>query len=936
MFTYIAPLLIILIITLTKEAYDDYLRWKRDKEVNNQRYKRISENGIVETSSSDIKVGQILQIFSHERIPADMILLKTQDDRGNVFVKTDQLDGETDWKLRKSVMWTQKIADNDLLSLKAFVTVTPPEKNIYSFTGRIESLEGDVTEGLNLENTLWANTTLASGSCIGIVIYTGKETRSVMNSREPSNKLGITDVEVNELAIYLVILMLSMSLILLSLSGLNANYPITLFRYLLLLTNIVPVSLRVNLDFAKIYYCYNISIDESVGKAKPRNRTIPEELGRIHYLLTDKTGTLTKNEMVLKIASLENKTFNVDDNGSRDEMIELTSQALDKYSQLVPEFQSKKKKKKDLDVAVKDFVVALALCNNVTPTQEGTNKIFQASSPDEIALVEFAQTIGVELCSRSNTKIVLKTSKGKERFKILDIFPFTSSTKRMGIILYHKKTNRYIFYLKGADEVIKDKIGIQVSQTKMAEDCETHATEGLRTLAITQRLLTPEEYNEFRAAYTTASGLMENRESELRKIINSIEVNMEYLGVTGVEDKLQDNVDKVIGKLNSGGIKIWMLTGDKVETAKCIAISTGLKKRDNQFYEFIECKNTAEVKYNLEELKNLNYKKYVVIIDGQTLDIILKSVSKQFIKVCSDCAGVIFSRVSPTQKSQIVEVLKNNTFYRICTIGDGGNDVGMIQSAHVGIGVEGKEGHQASLAADFSISEFKYLSDLILWHGRLSYIRTAKLANFIFHRGMIISVIQFIFIVLFYYSALPVYNGYMMLGYSTIFTSLPVFALVLDVDFDKKSIDEYPVLYKTVQMGRALNITRFLLWMFKSLYQGSVIILLSILLFPQDNFINIVAITFSALILTELLNVFSQIHTWTWLIVIAELSSLAVYWVCIILLKNYFNLRFIIRLDFFWKVLIITTISWLPVYLTKCIKERIWPPKSKQIQDNPY
>ena len=127
---------------------------------------------------------------------------------------------------------------------------------------------------------------------------------------------------------------------------------------------------------------------------------------------------------------------------------------------------------------------------------------------------------------------------------------------------------------------------------------------------------------------------------------------------------------------------------------------------------------------------------------------------------------------------------------------------------------------------------------------------------------MIISVIQFIFIVLFYNSAISIYNGYLMLGYSTVFTSLPVFALVLDVDFDKKNINDFPLLYKQVQIGRALSYSRFLLWMWKSVYQGSVIILLSILFFPQDNFINIVAITFSSLVLVELLNIFSQIQTW--------------------------------------------------------------------------
>ena len=152
-----------------------------------------------------------------------------------------------------------------------------------------------------------------------------------------------------------------------------------------------------------------------------------------------------------------------------------------------------------------------------------------------------------------------------------------------------------------------------------------------------------------------------------------------------------------------------MLTGDKVETAKCIALSTGLIQRGQSFFEIIGIKKVEEIRLKLLEVRNT-----VVIIDGQSLGVILESVQREFILLATELPGVIFCRVSPTQKSQIVEALKKETIFRVCTIGDGGNDVGMIQSAHIGIGVEGKEGHQASLAADFSISEFKYLSDLIL------------------------------------------------------------------------------------------------------------------------------------------------------------------------------------------------------------------------------
>ena len=930
LFTYIAPLIFVLVITMGKEIYDDLQRYKRDKEVNSQTCTRLTLGGPENMPSSELKVGHILKIHRGERVPADMVLLRTSDNSGTVFIKTDQLDGETDWKLRKSLSVTQPLSDEEILRLDGSLKLGRPLKDIYKFEAAFEYGEGQQS-GLELDNTLWANTTLASESCIGIVIYTGRETRSQMNSREPSNKLGKTDLELNQLSIYLVTMMLFIAFILLGLNSYTENWPITVIRYVLLLTNIIPISIRVNLDLAKMYYCYCISVDDEIGRPQPRNRTLPEELGRIHYLLTDKTGTLTKNEMKLKVAALENATFKTDESGQLEEMKSLIMQNLE-ISEFPVHDQPKKRKKRENHFAFRDFVTALALCNNVTPIQDSSTgeTIFQASSPDEMALVEFAQLVGVKLFKRDLKKITIRTDKGRDSYKILETFPFSSSTKRMGIVLYHKKTDRILFYLKGADEVIKDKIDNKNSQTKMSEECENYAAEGLRTLVITQRVMDKEEYAEFHQRYQKAAASMSNREDSIKEAISLIERGMTFLGVTGVEDKLQDDVDKVIAKLNSGGIKVWMLTGDKVETAKCISISTGLKKRDQKFYELVG----LDDRRSLLERLNFNPKDTVLIIDGLTLEFIFsQKLECEFVRVACPCEGVICSRVSPTQKSLIVKSLQMFTEARVAAIGDGGNDVAMIQTSHVGIGVEGKEGKQASLASDFAISEFKHLTLLVLWHGRLSYLRTSKLANFIFHRGMIISVIQILFIVLFYYSAIPIYNGYLMFGYSTIFTSLPVFALVLDEDLSREVVKTYPLLYISNQLGRGLNSTRFFLWLFKSIYQGATIILLSIVLFPHDNFVNVVAITFSSLIFTELLNIYSQIQRWKLLMVLAELFSLCAYFVSILWLKNYFDLKFIVTTDFFWKVLIITAVAWLPLHLVKSIKEMVWPPKSKQIQE---
>ena len=932
LFTYIAPLALVLMITMGKELYDDIARWLRDNEVNNKMYTQITYAGSVRVAASKIKVGDLIEIHHGERIPADMVILSTSDPNGTVFIKTDQLDGETDWKLRKSLNCTQQVSPlTRILELDGVITVKAPDQNIYRFVAKFEGCvdKMDVVEGIGLENTLWANTSLATGSCVGIVVYVGKETRIALNSREPSQKLGMTDTELNRLALYLIVIMMIIAFLVVALAGFSRQSGVHFFRMILLLSTIIPISLRVNLDFAKIYYCIHISRDKRTGQAKPRNSTIPEELGRINYLLSDKTGTLTRNEMTLKRLTLEYWSFNLDESTALTDFIQLVRDNFDKYTSPLADSNLPKKRRRDPDMVCRDLLTALALCNNVTPIYEDGIKKFQASSPDEIALVEFAQKSGLDLESRSSNQITLKFESSLSSFKILQNFPFTSASKKMGIILQHEGTGKIIFYIKGAEEAIKVTLGSVNSAVKMVEDCESLAMEGLRTLVIGQRLMPLEEYEDFSQRLEYARSFMEGREEKCQEVIQSIEKNMEYLGVTGVEDRLQHKVDKIIGKITSAGIKVWMLTGDKVETAKCISISAGLKKREHQFLEIIGHDATENLE-NFKGMKDLDNK--VVIIDGNTLSVVLQFHCRSFIELSCEAAGVICCRVSPTQKSEIVESLQRFTKFRVCAIGDGGNDVGMIQSSHVGIGIEGKEGKQASLAADFSITEFKHVLPLILWHGRLSYLRTARLSHFIFHRGLVYAVIQALFTIVFYYSALPIYNGYLMLGYTTAFTSLPVFALIMDVDISYKTIKLYPNIYKSLQLGRALNLTRFLFWMWKSIYQGSIIILLALVMFPHDNFINIVAITFSALILTELLNVASQIETWNLWIALAEIVSLGMYATCILLLKNYFNLDFIINIDFFWKFILITAVSWGPLHIGRVVKNRFWPSRARQLK----
>jgi len=219
---------------------------------------------------------------------------------------------------------------------------------------------------------------------------------------------------------------------------------------------------------------------------------------------------------------------------------------------------------------------------------------------------------------------------------------------------------------------------------------------------------------------------------------------------------------------------------------------------------------------------------------------------------------------------------------------------------------------------------------LILVHGRNSYKRSASLSQFVIHRGLIITTMQAIFSAAFYFSSVSLYPGTLMVGYATVYTMFPVFSLVLDKDVSGNIALMYPELYKDLTKGRSLSFKTFFSWVLISIYQGGVIMFGAILLF-EDEFVHVVAISFTALILTELLMVALAIRTWHWLMVTAELVSLAIYALSVVIMTNIFDPKFFLTVPFAWKVTVITAISCVPLYILKLIRKKVSPPSYQKL-----
>jgi phospholipid-translocating ATPase len=787
----------------------------------------------VSKKARDLKVGDVLKLSKGHRVPSDVVILKclsndpaaqkhetetprqeesllldhaadagegssgtqalVEDDQGaaeggsngETFIRTDQLDGETDWKLRLASPLSQNLATEELVRLR--VTGGKPDKKVNEFVGTLELLpsrqdamsaaafspdeDSSVKAApLSIDNTAWANTVIAShATTLAVIVYTGPQTRSALSTSPSRSKTGLLEYEINSLTKILCFLTLALSIILVALEGFNNTkgniWYVKIMRFLVLFSTIVPISLRVNLDMGKSVYSWFIQRDPGIPGAVVRTSTIPEDLGRIEYLLSDKTGTLTQNEMEMKKIHVGTVSYA---NDAMDEVLAYVRQGFHlapsgNQTLITPSTSVSSaanvgatRTRREIGSRVRDVVLALALCHNVTPTTEEDEdgrmvNSYQASSPDEIAIVRWTESVGLRLASRDRKSMVLEateTGRTVVKVRILDIFPFTSEGKRMGIIVqFYDQLQSGVpglgsgeiwFYQKGADTVMGS---IVAANDWLDEETANMAREGLRTLVVGRKRLSAAEYQEFAAKHQEASLAISGREAGMQAVVSRyLEHDLELLGVTGVEDKLQKDVKPSLELLRNAGIKIWMLTGDKVETARCVAVSSKLVARGQYIHTVAKLRRKDAAQENLDLLRSKPDS--CLLIDGESLSMYLTHYRTEFISVAVLLPTVVACRCSPTQKAEVAKLIKEYTKKRVCCIGDGGNDVSMIQAADVGVGIVGKEGRQASLAADFSIEQFYHLTKLLVWHGRNSYKRSAKLAQFVIHRGLIIAVCQ--------------------------------------------------------------------------------------------------------------------------------------------------------------------------------------------------
>lgn len=778
-FTTIVPLFIVLMVSAIKELVEDYKRKSSDQSLNDSRALILKGGVFTETKWVNIAVGDIIRVESEQPFPADIVLMASSEPEGLCYIETANLDGETNLKIKQAIPETSYLLNpNDLGRLTGKVRSEQPNNSLYTYEATLTAgLQSGSKElplapdqlllrGATLRNTPWIH---------GVVVFTGHETKLMRNAT--ATPIKRTDVErmLNKQIAMLVAILLVLSavstvgdiviqttsrskLAYLELGSFNAakQFFLDIFTYWVLYSNLVPISLFVTIELVKYYQAFLINSDLDIYYAETdtpaicRTSSLVEELGQIEYIFSDKTGTLTCNMMEFRQCSIGGIQYAVavpeDRRASGPEDIT----GVHDFKQLKTNMTAH-----ESGEAIHHFLALLSTCHTVIPerTDEKSEIKYQAASPDEGALVEGAVLMGYKFVARKPRSVIIQVEGQDAEYELLAVCEFNSTRKRMSTI-FRCPDGKIRVYCKGADTVILERL----SRTNQIVDAtlqhlEDYATEGLRTLCLAMREVPESEFREWQQihekAATTVGG---NRADELDKAAEIIEHDLTLLGATAIEDRLQDGVPDTIHTLQSAGIKVWVLTGDRQETAINIGMSCKLVSEDMTLLIVNEESSSATRDNIQKKLDAVNSQHstgherdvLALVIDGKSLTYALeKEMEKLFLDLAVKCRAVICCRVSPLQKALVVKLVKRHVKALTLAIGDGANDVSMIQAAHVGVGISGVEGLQAARSADVAIGQFRYLQKLLLVHGIWSYHRISKVILYSFYKNIAMFMTQF-------------------------------------------------------------------------------------------------------------------------------------------------------------------------------------------------
>ena len=751
-YTTLVPFIIILAVSAIKEIFEDVKRHRADRGVNRTKTQVLNKQTqkFEFKTWEQVKVGDIVRCANEEFFPSDLLLISSSEPNGMCYIETANLDGETNLKIRQSLNSTYKYVTADFVikNLKHVkIEYEPPNTHLYEFKGCLKMSNGTVypintdqilLRGAKLKNTTWT---------YGWVLYTGHETKLMLNSLSKS-PLKQSNVEklTNRQMLFLFAILLSIGFIsaifsalwnasnkpwyLKEFSDLSSSFAFTFLTFVILYNNLIPISLQITLEIVRFMQAQFINWDldmyckENDTPAVARTSNLNEELGQVGYILSDKTGTLTRNVMEFKQCSIAGKVYTENEYGLIKDDLNLNTPnsifikefltLMSVCHTVVPEKRSAPSTpttttdnssaaafeldENSINVAINEGELSSSTPNKENknpnlPTKNSKYKNqpstkceinYQAASPDEAALVKGACQIGYVFTTRTPKLVYINAFEKEERYEILNVVEFTSDRKRMSVVV-RCPDNSIKVYVKGADTVIYERLANKKFTEENVEHLQKFAQLGFRTLCLAYAKLSEKEYADWSKEYQKAlTADLKIREKRIADAIARIEIKLTLLGSTAIEDRLQEGVPQAIETLHQAGIKLWILTGDKQETAINIGYSCKLLKQNLPIYLINET-SINEIKATIKYYLQNQDPEASLVIDGLSLKFALdKKIKKDFLQIALACNSVICCRVSPMQKADIVNLVKthkiNGRGAITLAIGDGANDVAMIKS----------------------------------------------------------------------------------------------------------------------------------------------------------------------------------------------------------------------------------------------------------------
>lgn len=678
-YTTIVPLIIVLAVSAIKEMVEDFRRKASDRSLNNSKARVLKGSSFQDVRWINVAVGDIVRVESEESFPADLVLLASSEPEGLCYIETANLDGETNLKIKQAIPETANlVSPGDLSRLGGKIRSEQPNSSLYTYEATLTvqagggekelSLQPDqlLLRGATLRNTLWIH---------GVVVFTGHETKLMRNATAAPIKKTNVEKMVNLQILVLGGILITLSLISSigdlivrstaadklqyldygSVSGAKQFFS-DIFTYWVLYSNLVPISLFVTIEIVKYYQAFLIDSDLDIyydkmdTPANCRTSSLVEELGQIEYIFSDKTGTLTCNQMEFRQCSIGGIQY-------ADEVPEDRRATMEDGSEVgIHDFKTLMRNQESHETRniIHHFLALLATCHTVIPERKdekpGSIK-YQAASPDEGALVEGAVMLGYKFIARKPRSVTISVDGQDYEYELLAVCEFNSTRKRMSTI-FRCPDGTIRCYCKGADTVILERLGRDNSIVEQTlQHLEEYAAEGLRTLCLAMREVSEEEFREWRQVFdkaaTTVSG---NRAEELDKAAELIEHDFTLLGATAIEDKLQEGVPDTIHTLQTAGIKVWVLTGDRQETAINIGMSCKLISEDMTLLIVNEA-NSDATRDNLSKKLNairsqsdggVEMEALALVIDGKSLTYALeRDMEKMFLDLAVSCKAVI-------------------------------------------------------------------------------------------------------------------------------------------------------------------------------------------------------------------------------------------------------------------------------------------------------